>query len=958
MLSNVGFLDKVGRFLDERLLLSDEARVALETGEKALEADAAVQAEVLFREVLAQKPGLVRAIVGLAQARLAQGDRAEARKLIDEALVDAPDSGPLALMAARLAFAQSDFEATATAARTAALGFPPDAIEELGEAFELNALAELERGRPDRAAREIRKAIAIAPSAKRQLMLLESCAQASQRAAALQVAAILNDAELDHPSRRKVAALLRTLGAADRGREWLLALTREGDDEAWAPLAALELAEGRLLDAQNAARQALATGETSALETLGDALFRLGKGDEAADAFETLALARRDTDLMRKAVAATPLEAPSLLERRSRALLGQAPNDEEGSIALRWLGVQTRPMEGELAPVCETARGRLLEARTAIEESRPLDALRALDAWSDCASGDMLRLLDLETAEELRRHALRRLWIDPDGEVDLAAAIDAARLFGANQCLSNLERGAAALRDELDRPLLLAILGEFNAGKSTLVNAFIGADVAPMGIVPTTATLNILRAGAEKRVRVVHRDGSTREGDYGSLEHWLDEASSPTAIDHVEIMVPGSRSFALDISAEPTSSASLSTGDVGIADDVLERVWILDTPGTNALQPEHEELALEAARRADAVLWVFDAAQPARATERRILERIRASGREIVAAVNKVDRLPPATLNEVVAVLEPITDGALWPISARQALRARLQGDTTALERSGVRALLEELDRRVFTRSRQLKRAACAGRLLAVLEEALTAEKEEQARLQKQITELEALGERLEPLRQTLEEAVGTALRSLDDAQDRAFDAAATEVLAFVRPRQHRFDRHGVHREDRAFLAELLERSLRLAIAQTRAELLENADEALTAALGGIAELDRARFAKAARSRLGEAFAHFEGYQRGWLLGGRLHHFFEEVLPRAELTLEGIVLGLGRARADAHEELQPRLAEAALAIVGELEKARKTAIRAAQAASDRVHTGLFAPLRALFEVLAEGQRNG
>jgi ribosome biogenesis GTPase A len=36
----------------------------------------------------------------------------------------------------------------------------------------------------------------------------------------------------------------------------------------------------------------------------------------------------------------------------------------------------------------------------------------------------------------------------------------------------------------------LVVLGEFNHGKSTFVNALLGADILPTGITPTTASIN------------------------------------------------------------------------------------------------------------------------------------------------------------------------------------------------------------------------------------------------------------------------------------------------------------------------------------------------------------------------------------------------------------------------------------------------------------------------------------
>ena len=57
----------------------------------------------------------------------------------------------------------------------------------------------------------------------------------------------------------------------------------------------------------------------------------------------------------------------------------------------------------------------------------------------------------------------------------------------------------------LDQPLLVTVMGEFSSGKSSFVNAFIGADVAPTGITPTTATINVVSYGRERGGRIIAR---------------------------------------------------------------------------------------------------------------------------------------------------------------------------------------------------------------------------------------------------------------------------------------------------------------------------------------------------------------------------------------------------------------------------------------------------------------------
>ena len=59
-------------------------------------------------------------------------------------------------------------------------------------------------------------------------------------------------------------------------------------------------------------------------------------------------------------------------------------------------------------------------------------------------------------------------------------------------------------------------MGEFSSGKSSFVNAFIGADVAPTGITPTTATINVVRYGRERGGRIIDRRRRRRSSSAGT----------------------------------------------------------------------------------------------------------------------------------------------------------------------------------------------------------------------------------------------------------------------------------------------------------------------------------------------------------------------------------------------------------------------------------------------------------
>src|SRR5262245_56751033 len=56
----------------------------------------------------------------------------------------------------------------------------------------------------------------------------------------------------------------------------------------------------------------------------------------------------------------------------------------------------------------------------------------------------------------------------------------------------------------------LVVLGEFNHGKTTFVNALLGASVLPAGVTPTTAAIHHIRWAETPTARVIGADGSAR----------------------------------------------------------------------------------------------------------------------------------------------------------------------------------------------------------------------------------------------------------------------------------------------------------------------------------------------------------------------------------------------------------------------------------------------------------------
>ncbi|MFO0661674.1 MAG: dynamin family protein, partial [Polyangiaceae bacterium] len=342
----------------------------------------------------------------------------------------------------------------------------------------------------------------------------------------------------------------------------------------------------------------------------------------------------------------------------------------------------------------------LREAQAALKSAGfepPAPELALAEADLAFARGDLIAALDrLEMSgshpwASSIRDAVMREWLPIDDTANVQATLGelrrAARLVDDVPILLETE----TLAVEAVRPLRMAILGEFNAGKSTFVNALMGVDLAPTGILPTTATLHHVVYSPDPFARISITGAPERVVTHDRLRSALSEAHA--AGQHIEKVV------------------------IGVPQDRLRAVEIIDTPGFNAPDPTHREAALRAFDQLHAAVWLLDAAQPLKDSERSLLSDLISREVPIQIIVNKADRLSPDDLTTVLSNIEAnlVSLGVkslagVLSVSARQALSGKL-GDNEALAASGwsnIEAALgrEVIDRASYWKDRVIRRRA------------------------------------------------------------------------------------------------------------------------------------------------------------------------------------------------------------------------------------------------------------
>ncbi len=491
---------------------------------------------------------------------------------------------------------------------------------------------------------------------------------------------------------------------------------------------------------------------------------------------------------------------------------------------------------------------------------------------------------------------------------EVAAFIE--KLAEGRRELGHLVGEVARAAANLDQPLLVTVMGEFSSGKSSFVNAFIGADVAPTGITPTTATINVVRYGRERGGRIVAADGTTLELSWDGLMTHL-RALTPDAvrgIDRVEILLPLPQ---------------------------LEKINIVDTPGLNSIQPEHEATARAFIARADAIVWVFTASQGGKASEKKALRSIRDEGKRVLGVLNKADQLSVDETTEVVTFISGELGElveAIVPFSARRALDFK-GGKST--EDGNYRALDAALEERFFKQARQLKRDACARLLRTVVADAQRSVDESRQRATDAAAAARAGRDALiASARAFGDHAVLTERKALSDLTSTLYRRAAREVLDLVRPRRLPFSSHTTTAADRDYLIALLSSGFDTAIEDGRRRVAEDLSarsrtaEAAARTLAAALDVDVVGdLQRTADDRIGLAlsrvFDRARAYLRGYLEGGYVEAFFRNDVPRLELAEDAVYHALVRGAPDLDRELGEPLARAATdaltALAGRLE---------------------------------------
>jgi GTP-binding protein EngB required for normal cell division len=363
-------------------------------------------------------------------------------------------------------------------------------------------------------------------------------------------------------------------------------------------------------------------------------------------------------------------------------------------------------------------------------------------------------------------------------QIDVIKELDTSNL--ADKWLSQLDALAERVQSDSFKVL---VLGQFNRGKSTFINALLAEKVLPTYATPTTAVINEVKYGKEKYAVLYPRRARGRKGTdqpkripIFELEHYvvvdLENADKPNPFERAEVFWP------LEL--------------------CRSGVEMIDSPGLNE-DPAREQITLKYLEEADALIFILDASQALTENEKNYLEVfIRPMGHEDAFFIfNKVNHVAPDERARTEAwarkKLEPFVnyDQRIFFIDALAALKAREVGDEQALSESGLPPVERSLQHFLTTQRGRLKILVPARELqvgiretrqyirqqLELLSHTLEQLVEE---FQRNAPPLKQLDIRIKVIEESLDQQIETMIAKIKDAASAFIEGLADRLPAMV----------------------------------------------------------------------------------------------------------------------------------------------------------------------------------
>jgi len=220
----------------------------------------------------------------------------------------------------------------------------------------------------------------------------------------------------------------------------------------------------------------------------------------------------------------------------------------------------------------------------------------------------------------------------------------------------------------------LAVMGQMKRGKSSFINALLGAEVLPTGVLPVTAAITEIKHGVSPAAIIHYSTGQSENISIAQLADYITEAGNPgnrKQVGSVEINYPASF--------------------------LRANIVLIDTPGIGSTHAHNTRTTEHYLEKVDAAIVVLSVDPPITQAESDFLERVKGDIPRFFFVLNKIDLATPDEISSISRfLLEELEtklhfeSPELFPLSVRQALAASLcDADTSSAH--GLKEFVERL---------------------------------------------------------------------------------------------------------------------------------------------------------------------------------------------------------------------------------------------------------------------------
>ncbi len=248
------------------------------------------------------------------------------------------------------------------------------------------------------------------------------------------------------------------------------------------------------------------------------------------------------------------------------------------------------------------------------------------------------------------------------------------------------------INDILDEPIdvKIAFLGEFNSGKTTLVNALLRKNLLPMFSTPTTAAITEIYATDETDVKII--------------KEYKDESG---------------KDVVKEVSLENLSSEVQDTGDKKIKvfvpeNNVIKKGYVIvDTPGIHSLNEMHDDITFGYLPFVDAAFILIDINQGAVPSSLKRFLKENLLGNNVLLSkirfiINRIDTKPESSLEKIKqgfieSVSDLIPDPVFIMLSAKEALDGVVEGNREKIKKSRIEDFENFLTNYVYKEKQEIE---------------------------------------------------------------------------------------------------------------------------------------------------------------------------------------------------------------------------------------------------------------